>query len=345
MEPSYKHLDKETLNALLDIQRQNLGVLEVQAAKHGSAQVPLVIVHGIREAKNGIEAIEKELHRQEPNATPEKSKPKILIIDDDSTFREEILEMLSDDDFVLMESPNGIEGLKLAEAEQPDIILLDIEMPDMNGHTVLAQIVERRIQTRVLIISAYDNRVSTLIRAGACDFISKIDANKAGLKVAIQRSLLLDYTVDVILDNPTKLINPLIERLELSYQREVLLKSELKELVRDIKSHVDMSRKDGTDNKASGMIARIEADVNRIDIEKLENSADDSRRTLHYIMHDIHNLGHETQRAKRIISVMSKYTQGNYKQGHLDELKRYIDAIDKIVARIHERSIAILRDL
>ena len=42
---------------------------------------------------------------------------------------------------------------------------------------------------------------------------------------------------------------------------------------------------------------------------------------------------------------MSKYTQGNYKQGHLDELKRYIDAIDKIVARIHERSIAILRDL
>ena len=40
MEPSYKHLDKETLNALLDIQRQNLGVLEVQAAVPLGSSLP-----------------------------------------------------------------------------------------------------------------------------------------------------------------------------------------------------------------------------------------------------------------------------------------------------------------
>ena len=234
MDPSYKHLDKDTLNELLEVYRRNLGVLEVQAAKHGSAYVPLVIAHSIRESKSKIEAIEKELYKYEPNTVTEKQSPKILVIDDDATFREEIVSMLSDEDFVIVEASNGIEGLKLAEVEQPDITLLDIEMPEVDGYTVLAQIVEKRIRTRVLIISAYDNRVSTLIRAGACDFISKIDIAKKNLITSIRRSLLLDYTVDVILDNPVKIISPLIERLEISYKKESAQKKAFGELIRNI---------------------------------------------------------------------------------------------------------------
>lgn len=336
MDPSYKHLDKDTLNELLEVYRRNLGVLEVQAAKHGSAYVPLVIAHSIRESKSKIEAIEKELYKYEPNTVTEKQSPKILVIDDDATFREEIVSMLSDEDFVIVEASNGIEGLKLAEAEQPDITLLDIEMPDMDGHTVLAQIVEKRIRTRVLIISAYDNRVNVLIRAGACDYISKMDVNKAVLKTAIQRSLLLDYTVDVILDNPTRIINPLIERLEASYQRERLLRSELKGLINRIKSHTDGTKRKYSLISDADLASLVISEISKVNLSSFEQKSNDIMELMRNISEKAHGLNHQLIYMRKCLEYLRTESQSNKKSRFLDDMESHITDMEQILTQLRK---------
>lgn len=325
MDSSYKHLDKDTLNALLEVHRRNLGVLEVQAAKHGSAQVPLVIANGIREAKSSIEAIEAELRKYDPNAAPENTKPKILAIDDDPTFLETISVLLARDGFMVFTATNGIEGVKLAQAEQPDLILLDIQMPDIDGYTVLAQIVERRIRTRVLIVSAYDNRVSTLIRSGACDFISKVDATPQNLLNAIRRSILLDNTVDVILDNPIKIINPLVERLELSYQNERHLKAEYRKIAQKLQYIIRHMEHPGNGDTSERLL-RDGDDAGEIDFERLERDLEDYRKLIYDIQSDLHD-------TKNLIHRMAEYIRRS--DGHIRS--RDLEILHNLAAEATEK--------
>ena len=62
---------------------------------------------------------------------------KILSVDDSKTIRMIIKSMLSDYKCTLLEADDGLKGLALAKAEKPQIILLDIDMPGMNGLEVL----------------------------------------------------------------------------------------------------------------------------------------------------------------------------------------------------------------
>jgi len=62
-----------------------------------------------------------------------KNKYKILIVDDESTMIHEAEKMISNDGYEVSIARNGKEGLTKATTESPDLILLDILMPDMNG--------------------------------------------------------------------------------------------------------------------------------------------------------------------------------------------------------------------
>ncbi len=65
---------------------------------------------------------------------------KILIVDDDNDLREALKAALTQDGHTLFEARDGVEGLQCAEKEHPDLILLDIQMPKMDGHEMLKHV-------------------------------------------------------------------------------------------------------------------------------------------------------------------------------------------------------------
>lgn len=65
---------------------------------------------------------------------------KILIIEDDSLTRWLLREILEESGFITLEAPNGLIGLTLAKSDQPDLILCDIKMPELDGFQVLSEI-------------------------------------------------------------------------------------------------------------------------------------------------------------------------------------------------------------
>jgi len=67
---------------------------------------------------------------------------KILIVEDDFSLNEALQEVLEEEGFFVLSAKNGVVGLKQAFAEHPDLILLDIIMPKMNGMTMLRKLRE-----------------------------------------------------------------------------------------------------------------------------------------------------------------------------------------------------------
>lgn len=68
------------------------------------------------------------------------NKPTILIIDDEPSIRTPLVEAFTKENFTIYEAPDGASGLELARANHPDMILLDLLMPVMDGMTMLKQL-------------------------------------------------------------------------------------------------------------------------------------------------------------------------------------------------------------
>ncbi len=103
----------------------------------------------------------------------------ILIVDDEELVRTGFRMILeSEDDFeVLGEASNGNEAVEMAESLQPEVILMDIRMPGMDGLEATRQIVgaEKSPSSRVLILTTFDQDeyVYQALRAGASGFLLK----------------------------------------------------------------------------------------------------------------------------------------------------------------------------
>jgi DNA-binding NarL/FixJ family response regulator len=101
----------------------------------------------------------------------------ILIADDHPVVRDGLRAMLSTQpDFQVMgEAVNGAEAVQLVARIKPDVILLDLEMPDLDGVSVLTQIRALDPQARVIIVTAYDTdeRIVQAVVAGAQGYLLK----------------------------------------------------------------------------------------------------------------------------------------------------------------------------
>jgi DNA-binding NarL/FixJ family response regulator len=113
----------------------------------------------------------------------------LLIVDDHPVVRDGLSSMFArDPEFeVLGEAADGAEAVRLAESLGPDVILMDLRMPGMDGVTATAELARRGIGARVLVLTTYDtdSHVLPAIEAGATGYLLK-DAPRAELLRAVR---------------------------------------------------------------------------------------------------------------------------------------------------------------
>ena len=100
---------------------------------------------------------------------------KVLIIDDERDILDSLGSILQDEGFDVFKAADGNEGLILFDRERPDVVFLDIWMPEMDGLEVLERIKAKDRRSRVVIISGHGT-ISTAVEAvkmGAYDFLPK----------------------------------------------------------------------------------------------------------------------------------------------------------------------------
>ncbi|MGE3857739.1 MAG: response regulator [Dehalococcoidia bacterium] len=108
---------------------------------------------------------------------PDQAPIRVLIVDDHALVREGTRQLLELEDGLLVVgvAANGVEALRQVEATHPDVVLMDIEMPEMDGIEATARIAADHPETHVLALSAYDDDqyVERLIEAGATGYMLK----------------------------------------------------------------------------------------------------------------------------------------------------------------------------
>ncbi|MDP2910448.1 MAG: response regulator [bacterium] len=106
---------------------------------------------------------------------------KILIIEDDRFLRKVIAKKLSREKYQIIEAIDGEEGLRLAQLENPDLILLDLVLPQIDGFEVLERIKnnENISKIPVIILSNLggEDKASKGLKMGAADFLVKSELN------------------------------------------------------------------------------------------------------------------------------------------------------------------------
>jgi len=120
---------------------------------------------------------------------PEPVPIRVLIADDQRVVREglSMLVALIDDVEVVGVACDGAEAVRLAEAHRPDVILMDLRMPDLDGIGATAQLRERLPAARVLVLTTYadEDAIIPALRAGARGYLTK-DASAEQIETAIR---------------------------------------------------------------------------------------------------------------------------------------------------------------
>src|SRR5437879_1078504 len=102
------------------------------------------------------------------------SRARILVVDDDAATRELVRNMLERAGHEVREAPDGQAGLRELYATTPDLVILDIDMPELDGWTMLKRIRDLS-DLPVLMLTAHGNELERVraLQGGADDFVSK----------------------------------------------------------------------------------------------------------------------------------------------------------------------------
>lgn len=115
---------------------------------------------------------------------------RVFIVDDHAIVRKGLQALLAeiDDMLVVGEAGDGHEAVKLAETTRPDVILMDIVMPNMDGIEATQQIMGRQPEARILALTSFaaDDKLFPAIKAGALGYLLK-DSDPEELVQAIRR--------------------------------------------------------------------------------------------------------------------------------------------------------------
>jgi DNA-binding NarL/FixJ family response regulator len=102
---------------------------------------------------------------------------RVLLVDDHEVFRVGVRNLLSAYSRIVGEAREGGEAVRKALQHRPDVVVMDVVLPGMNGIAAIRQIKERLPGTNVVVLTAYDTdkNIAEAIKNGACAFVPKYD--------------------------------------------------------------------------------------------------------------------------------------------------------------------------
>jgi two-component system NarL family response regulator len=132
----------------------------------------------------------KKTARSSPKSAAEKSRIRVLIVDDHSVVREGLVSLISHkaDMTVVGEAANGREGVELWKQHRPDVTLLDLRMPELDGVGVIKEIRSNNEKARFVVLTTFDGDedIFRAIQAGAKGYLLK-DVPREALMDCIRR--------------------------------------------------------------------------------------------------------------------------------------------------------------
>lgn len=116
---------------------------------------------------------------------------KLLTIDDEDALRRSIQMFFEDEGFIVFEADNGKDGLDVFRQNKPDVVLVDLRMPKMDGLEVIRILAEEAPDTPVIVVSGTGMLEDAIeaIRAGACDYITKPITDLLVLQHTVHKAL------------------------------------------------------------------------------------------------------------------------------------------------------------
>lgn len=98
----------------------------------------------------------------------------VLVIEDEESFRDALKFMLSREGFDVILAPNGAEGLKMFDSMNPDLVLLDLMLPEVSG-TEVCKYIRTKSNTPVIMLTAKDTEIDKVVglELGADDYVTK----------------------------------------------------------------------------------------------------------------------------------------------------------------------------
>ena len=104
------------------------------------------------------------------------AKKKILLIDDDDSLREALREQFElHDDFETAQASTGQDGLEAAKEVDPDLIILDVGLPDFDGREVCKMMRKNNVKCPIIMLTGADTEADTILGldSGANDYVTK----------------------------------------------------------------------------------------------------------------------------------------------------------------------------
>jgi two-component system, response regulator, stage 0 sporulation protein F len=100
---------------------------------------------------------------------------KVLVVDDQYGIRVLLTEILQKDGYQLYQAANGVQALKVVEEDSPDLVLLDMKIPGMDGLEILRRIKEKHEEIQVIMMTAYGelNLINEAMQLGAITHFAK----------------------------------------------------------------------------------------------------------------------------------------------------------------------------
>ena len=163
---------------------------------------------------------------------------KILVVDDIEDIRSLLQEALQANGYHTLEAADGREALSMIEAESPDLVILDIAMPVMNGFQVLRQL-RKNSDIPVIMLSARTDTVDKVesLELGADDYITKpfeIVEMTARVEAVLRRRKTMSRVIDKVEFNDGQLLIDLAKRRVTLKGEEVELTPKEYELLREL---------------------------------------------------------------------------------------------------------------
>lgn len=116
---------------------------------------------------------------------------KVLVVEDDELIRQSYIQLLQKENYEVVQAADGRTGLEAALKEKPDVILLDLLMPEMSGQSLLDELREDEWgkDAKVIILTNFDKPkaiYATLVQHRALNYLVKANTNMRQLALYVQ---------------------------------------------------------------------------------------------------------------------------------------------------------------